>query len=72
MKKILFILGFCSAIAACTHTSVPVMRTKAKNPIEMGDKVGTQCSLYVLGFFGPFGNASIPGAAANGGIKKVT
>ena len=72
MKKILFVLGLCLIINACSYTPIPVMRTRAKNPIDMGEKTGSQCSLYVLGIFGPFGDISIPGAAANGNIQKVT
>ncbi len=72
MKKILFVLGLCLIINACSYTPIPVMRTNAKNPIDMGDKTGSQCALFVFGIFGPFGNVSIPGAAANGGIQKVT
>lgn len=72
LKKICGLLGVLMCLNACTSSSVPVIRTKAKNPIEMGNKTGSQCSLYILGIFGPFGNASIPGAAEIGGITKVT
>ncbi|MBQ7659955.1 MAG: hypothetical protein IJS26_04365 [Alphaproteobacteria bacterium] len=72
MKKVVFACLMIFALCSCTTTSVPPMRTKAKNPIEMGDKFGTKCALYILGIFGPFGNMSIPEAAAAGGVTKVT
>ena len=71
MKKIFYAMCLMLCLSGCTSSSVPAIRVKAKNAFEIGDKTGTQCSLYVLGIFGPFGNASIPGAAAAGGIKKI-
>lgn len=72
MKKIFCVICLVLCLSGCTSSSVPAIRVRAKNPLDMGDKTGTQCSLYVLGIFGPFGNVSVPGAAAAGGIKKVT
>ena len=72
MKKIIFCCLACLMLNACSSTTIPAIKTRAKNPIEMGDKVGSQCSFYILGLFGPFGDMSIPGAATNGGIQKVT
>jgi hypothetical protein len=34
-------------------------------------KTGSDCMTYVLGFFGPFGDASVVNAAKSVGISKV-
>ena len=58
-------------LSACSSTSIPAFKNNSRKPIDMGDKSATQCAYYVL-FFGPFGNRSIPDAAAKAGIKEVT
>ena len=72
VKKCFSVCLLVFVLSSCATSSIPPMRTKAKNPIEMGNKSGTQCALYILGIFGPFGNLSIPEAATVGGVTKVT
>lgn len=60
-------------LSGCATTQSPVSNvTDLKNAdFSQNMKVGQSCANYILGFIGPFGDASIVTAAKNAGLSKV-
>ncbi len=72
-SKILILCLVALGLVGCTTLWTPVINSTDLQTTDFSKsmKQGESCQLYVLGFLGPFGNASVVEAAANAGISKV-
>ncbi len=75
MKKLVMLGAVVLALAACTMTNPRVENKIDITGVDFTDaslKKGKDCSYYILGMFGPFGNNNVINAAKKGNIKKTS
>ena len=74
MKKAIVIAAMALGLCGCVQTT-PIMNSINTDKIDFSKvddfKEGRDCSYYILGLFGPVGDAKLTSAVKHAGVKKV-